>query len=82
MEILLIILIVLMIVLMGGMGYLLWLLTKPKLEVPIPKPEKAFDDFKKLYDDSDPRAKERLEQMSKCIFYSSELEDKVNTYGN
>lgn len=46
-------------------------------------PEDVFENkFKKLVEDSDPRAKERLEQMSKCIFYSSELEDKVNTRGN
>ena len=63
------------------MGVILWLLMKPKVK-PTPTPEKAFDDFKKMYDESDPNAKERLEQMSKCIFYSSESEgDVVNVYG-
>lgn len=72
----------LLLILLGGMGYLLWLLTKPKLDKPTPTPEKVFDEFKKMYDESDPKAKERLEQMSKCIFYSSESEgDVVNVYG-
>jgi len=79
MEILLTIVILLLLALCGGLGYLMWVTLKPKKEV---TPEKVFDDFKKMYDDSDPKAKERLEQMSKCIFYSSELEDKGIFNGN
>jgi len=79
MEILLTIVILLLLALCGGLGYLMLVTLKPKKEV---TPEKVFDDFKKMYDDSDPKAKERLEQMSKCIFYSSELEDKGIFNGN
>ncbi len=78
MELLLGLILIVLLVLCGGLGYLLITL-KPKREV---TPEKVFDDFKKMYDDSDPKAKERLEQMSKCIFYSSELEDKGIFNGN
>lgn len=78
MELLLGLILIVLLVLCCGLGYLLITL-KPKKEV---TPEKVFDDFKKMYDDSDPKAKERIEQMSKCIFYSSELEDKGIFNGN
>ncbi len=76
MELLLGLILIVLLVLCGGLGYLLITL-KPKKDVPIPKPENAFKEFKKLMGDNDPNAERRMEQIQMCIYYSPELDGEI-----
>lgn len=77
MELLLGLILIVLLVLCGGLGYLLWVTLKPKKEVPIPKPENAFKEFKKLMGDNDPNAERRMEQIQMCIYYNPETDGEI-----
>lgn len=44
------------------------------MAIPTPEPENVFSDFKKIFEESDPDAKDRLAQIQKCIFFKEPQE--------